>query len=88
MQRRILRNTCGIGFSGGCLMKWLPCSPDLNPIENLWSVLKRRVYKDGRQFSSKVALWDAIVDAAQSVTQEDIITSTNSMDDRDVEDHT
>ena len=28
-------------------------SQDLNPIENLWGVLARAVYRDGRQFMSK-----------------------------------
>ena len=61
---------------------WPPCSLDLNPIENLCSILKRRVYQDGRQFSSRVALCNAIVDAAHSRTQEDIVALTNAMDQR------
>ena len=24
-------------------IRWPPCSPDLNPIENIWRVLKRRL---------------------------------------------
>ena len=31
---------------------WPALSPDLNPIENLWSVLARAVYRDGRQFET------------------------------------
>ena len=26
-------------------MEWPPFSPDLNPIENLWSVLKAKIYE-------------------------------------------
>ena len=50
-----------VGFSGGRLVEW--------PIEDLWSILKMRVYQDGRQFSSRVALCNAIVDAAFSRAQ-------------------
>ena len=27
----------------GCIMVWLPFSPDLNPIENLWSIIKWKI---------------------------------------------
>ena len=57
-----------LDFSGPRLMKWPACSPDLNSIENLWSLLKRQVYRDGRQFSSKDALWEAILDAAHAIS--------------------
>jgi len=26
-------------------MEWLPYSPDLNAIENLWKILKQKIYK-------------------------------------------
>ncbi|POM69989.1 Transposase, partial [Phytophthora palmivora] len=34
------------------VLEWTPRSPDLNPIENFWSILTRRIYQNGRQFNS------------------------------------
>lgn len=50
-------------------MNWPAYSPDLNPIENLWSIIKKMVYSDGKQYSSKDQLWKARQGAAHSVTQ-------------------
>lgn len=42
-------------------MKWPANSPDLNPIENIWGILARKVYDHGRkQYFSKEALEKAI----------------------------
>ncbi|XP_028978174.2 H-2 class II histocompatibility antigen, A-Q alpha chain isoform X6 [Esox lucius] len=32
-----------MGIKGGTLMVWPPSSPDLNPFENLWSILKQTI---------------------------------------------
>jgi transposase len=45
------------------LLDWPACSPDLNPIENLWSIISRRVYENGKQFSSTNELRNAIFKA-------------------------
>ena len=37
-------------------MDWMSCSPDLNPIENIWAILARQVYADGRQFNNRAEL--------------------------------
>lgn len=34
------------------LLPWPACSPDLNPIENLWGIVSRDVYRNGRQFKT------------------------------------
>jgi transposase len=40
---------------------WPACSPDLNIIENLWGILARRVYQNGRQYNNISELKQAIV---------------------------
>ena len=42
------------------VMEWPAYSPDLNPIENIWGVLARKVYKSGRQFETVSSLVDCI----------------------------
>ncbi|KAF0710590.1 hypothetical protein AaE_012460 [Aphanomyces astaci] len=44
-------------------------SPDLNPIENLWGLLARVVYANGRQFMTKEELISAIKRAWNSLSQ-------------------
>ena len=54
-------------FENITLLPWPSRSPDLNPIENLWGILARRVYAYGRQYNSITDLeksvyrcWDTI----------------------------
>ena len=70
------------GISGERLMDWPPQSPDLNPIENLWSIIKRKVYQNGVQFSSKQDLWDRIKEVSSQISKEDVHKLTSSVDRR------
>ena len=38
------------------------CSPDLDPIENLWGLIVEKVYEGGRQYSAISELKNAILD--------------------------
>ena len=33
-------------------MNWPPLSPDINPVENLWTDMSRMIYRDGKQFNN------------------------------------
>ena len=41
-------------------MEWQPSCPDLNPIENLWTFEKMKLYEDGTQYNNKADLLKAI----------------------------
>ena len=49
-----------LGFLTKGFKLWSGCSPDLNPIENLWGILPQRVYSESRQFSKMNELKDAL----------------------------
>ena len=51
-------------------MVWPPSSPALNPIENLWSILKQKIYVGGRQFIFKQQLGEAILTSCKEIQAE------------------
>jgi hypothetical protein len=63
-------------------MKWPARSPDLNPMENLWGILVRRVYADGRQFVTVGDLKAAIREEWTKIETEVLRRLINSMQDR------
>ncbi len=66
-------------------MVWPAASPDLNPIENYWSVFKRHLYAEGRQFSNKEELWQAILATFRKMERGLAKKLTESMDTRIIE---
>ena len=50
-------------------MTWAPNSPDLSPIEILWSRIKRKVYGNSKQYSS-VDAQDVLLEAVRKATTE------------------
>lgn len=51
-------------------IEWPSRSPDLNPIENLWSILKLKVYRNNKQYSSLHELEKAIKAAWREIDLE------------------
>ena len=64
------------------LLTWPACSPDLNPIENLWGLIVQRVYKNDRQFGSINELWEAVQETWYSVEPEYLQNLIYSMKNR------
>ena len=69
-------------FSGDRLMEWPPCSPNLNCIENLWNIVKSKIYCGGKQCASKEELWNAILNSCKGINPSVISNLTALMDDR------
>ncbi|KAF0707313.1 hypothetical protein AaE_013670 [Aphanomyces astaci] len=60
-------------------MPWPAKSPDLNPIENVWGVLARKVYANGRQFDNKAQLKAQILQSWAEIDQEYLSTLVEGM---------
>lgn len=56
------------------VMEWPARSPDLNPMENLWGILVRRIYANNRQYQTVDELKEAILEAWNSI-EPDILTN-------------
>ncbi|GMF12663.1 unnamed protein product [Phytophthora lilii] len=67
------------------VLDWPSKSPDLNPIEILWSILSRKVYANGRQFDSVHDLKAALFDAWKDIPHALLLSLVESMPRRCVE---
>lgn len=67
------------------VLEWPSRSPDLNPIENLWGSLVRRVYAGGRQFDSINDLKEAITIAWEQIEISELRRLVDSMHPRVVQ---
>ncbi|OWZ20703.1 Transposase [Phytophthora megakarya] len=64
---------------GVTVLDWRARSPDLNPIENVWAILARKVYSNGKRYSSVAELTEAVQKAWKSVTVEELHKLLESM---------
>lgn len=64
------------------LLPWPACSPDCNPIENLWGILAAKVYERGRQFSTVNELKYTIKECWSEISIKTIQNLVDSMPNR------
>lgn len=64
------------------VLPWPARSPDLNPIENVWSVLARQVYGGGRTYSTLSELNSVLDTAFEGITTDYLRTLYDSMPSR------
>lgn len=64
------------------VLPWPARFPDLNPIENVWGYLARKVYAHGRQFNNVSELEKKIYEEWEAISQDYLQTLVNSMPNR------
>ncbi|KAA6404365.1 MAG: putative Transposable element Tc3 transposase [Streblomastix strix] len=77
--KETLKDLESYGFS---FLDWPALSPDLNPVENMWSILVRKVYEDGVNYENEEDLWAGIQGAGRKITKKDILLLNNSFQKR------
>ncbi|CAF2229310.1 unnamed protein product [Rotaria magnacalcarata] len=64
------------------ILPWPSLSPDLNPIENLWGMLSRKVYSEGKQFRTKEQLKAVILKSEEEISINQLRDLVSSLPDR------
>ncbi|EFO89454.1 hypothetical protein CRE_19968 [Caenorhabditis remanei] len=64
------------------ILEWPSCSPDINPIENVWAFMVRKIYEGNKTYRSVDDLKPAIIAAWREVDQQLIDNLYLSMDSR------
>ncbi len=67
------------------VLQWPACSPDLNPIENLWGDMVTGVYKNFQHYDNEFDLCVAIRKAWRNITNERCENIVHSMNNRCVQ---
>ena len=63
-------------------LDWPSLSPDLNPMENLWGILARKVYNNNRQFQNLNDLKECILHSWSEIDETILKSLINSMPNR------
>lgn len=64
------------------LVDWPACSPDMNPTENLFGILTRDVFANGRQYKSVKELKEALLRSCSNISQQVLDNLVASMENR------
>jgi hypothetical protein len=64
------------------VLDWPACSPDLNPIENIWGQLVRVIYAENKQYRTADELKQAILAAWNRLSLQTFQNHINSMPNR------
>ena len=60
-------------------MTWPPQSPDMNPIEHIWSTVKRRLNDYDQPPAGILDLWERVQEVWNKLTQDDCLRVIDSM---------